>query len=153
MKRVDRLSLTMAMVAIVAVALAHPAPAVAQWNDYARDAQHSAQSTVASEPLNQILWSTPVDLDPQFADGDLHIHYGSPLVTAANTVIVPVKTGATGGFEVQAINAATGVPIWTLTTDYILPAHDWTPVFGPALISKPRLYFPGAGGTILPRSA
>jgi hypothetical protein len=148
MKRVDRLSLTMAMVAIVAVALAHPAPAVAQWNDYARDAQHSAQSTVASQPLNQILWSTPVDLDPQFADGDLHIHYGSPLVTAANTVIVPVKTGAAGGFEVQAINAATGVPIWTLTTDYILPAHDWTPVFGPALTSKPRLYFPGAGGTV-----
>jgi hypothetical protein len=69
-------------------------------------------------------------------------------VTAQNTVIVPMKTGATGGFQVEAHRGTDGLRKWSLATDYILPPHNWTPVFGPVLTSTPRLYFPGAGGTV-----
>ena len=101
-----------------------------------------------------IHWQTPVDLDPQYNGNDLLIHYGSPLVTAANTVIVPVKTGATGGFEVQAISAVNGASRWTLTSDYaLMPAggtngYDWTPSYSPTLTPSNRLYFAGDGGTV-----
>ena len=71
-----------------------------------------------SQALNQIIWSTPVDLDPQLPVASfLATHYGCPMVTAANTVIVPVKTGATGGFRVDARNGVNGNLVWTLPTD------------------------------------
>jgi hypothetical protein len=118
------------------------------WSDYAHDPQHSGVSDVASQPLEQIHWQTPVDLNPQFSGSDLLIHYGSPLVTANNTVIVPVKTGASDGFELEGIDGATGALKWTATTDYILPPHNWTPSYSPALSPSGRLYFAGVGGTI-----
>jgi hypothetical protein len=118
------------------------------WSGYGHDPQHDAIASVASQPLNRILWQTPVDLNPQYSDGELLIHYGSPVITRANTVIVPVKTGATGGFEVEALVGATGATNWVQSTDYILPAHYWTPSFSAALTPKNRLYFPGGGGTV-----
>ena len=66
------------------------------WSGYGHESQHDAIAPVASQPLNHILWHTPVDLDPQYSGSELLIHYGSPLVTRSNTVIVPVKTGAAG---------------------------------------------------------
>jgi hypothetical protein len=63
-------------------------------------------------------------------------------------VIVPVKTGANGGFEVEALNGATGSVLWTQTTDYVLPPHNWTPSYSPVLTAQNRLYFAGAGGTL-----
>jgi len=65
--------------------LAFAVPAFAQWNGFAHDAQHSAQSPAASQTLNHVLWSAPVDLDPQASGRFLAVHYGSPLITAANT--------------------------------------------------------------------
>ena len=62
-----------------------------------------------------IRWQTPIDLNPQYSGDDLLIHYGSPAITAANTIIVPVKTGATGDFMVNGLNAATGAQFWTMT--------------------------------------
>ena len=118
------------------------------WSGYGHDAQHDAIAPVASQPLNRILWQTPVDLNPQYSGSELFIHYGSPAITRSNTVIVPVKTGALGGFEVEALAGATGATNWTQTTDYILPPHGWTPSFSPVLTPKNRLYFPGAGGTV-----
>jgi len=35
------------------------------WAGYGRDPAHTAQVTTGSQPLNQIRWSTPVDLQPQ----------------------------------------------------------------------------------------
>ena len=84
-------------------------------------------SPVASQSLEGINWQTPVDLAPQFSGEYLLIHYGSPVVTAGNTVIVPVKTGATEGFQLQARDGKTGALKWTVTTDYLLPPHGWTP--------------------------
>ena len=79
------------------------------WNDYADNTQHNAISPAASQPLNHILWQTPVDLNPQYSGTELLIHYGSPLITRSNTVIVPVKIGATDGFRVEAHTATNGV--------------------------------------------
>jgi hypothetical protein len=118
------------------------------WGSFAGTGQHTAQAPVSSAPLNQVLWKTPVDLKPQYSGGDLLIHYGSPLLTDANTVIVPVKTGATDGFQVEGHDGATGAKLWTKSTDYTLPPHGWTPSFSPVLTSTGRLYYPGAGGTV-----
>ena len=118
------------------------------WSDYAHDAQHSAISPAASQPLHRILWQTPVDLNPQYTGGELLIHYGSPLITRSNTVIVPVKTGASGGFRVEAHAGNTGATNWMQTTDYVLPPHNWTPSFSGTLTPKNRLYFPGGGGVV-----
>jgi hypothetical protein len=118
------------------------------WSDYAHDAQHSAISAVASEPLGCIHWQTPVDLNPQFSGGELLIHYGSPLITSSNTVLVPVKTGASGGFRFEAHAGTNGTLKWMQPTDYLLPPHYWTPSFSGTLSPSNRLYFPGGGGTV-----
>src|SRR5262245_795133 len=78
------------------------------WANYAHDPQHTALSKVASQPLTRIRWQTPVDLNPQYSGTNLLIHYGSPIVTAANSVIVPVKTGATDGFRLDVRNGTNG---------------------------------------------
>jgi hypothetical protein len=119
-----------------------------RWAGYGHDPQHTAQSSTASQPLQRIKWSTPVDLNPQYNGNDLFIHYGSALITGANTVIVPVKTGATDGFRVEGRRGANGTLLWTANTDYVLPPHGWTPSYGIALSPRNVLYFPAAGGVI-----
>src|SRR5262245_57917320 len=75
---------------------------VPAWGNYNGNAQHNGISTTALQPMNVIKWSTPVDLNPQYSGGGaLLIHYGSPLATAGNTIVVPVKTGANNGFVVE----------------------------------------------------
>lgn len=118
------------------------------WLNYSHSPQHTAVSDVQSQTLSRIKWQTPVDLSPQYVGSELLIHYGSPLVTAANSVIVPVKTGAVDGFRVDVRNGADGSLKYTLNTDYSLPPHDWTPSFGPVLTVRNRLYWAGAGGTV-----
>lgn len=59
------------------------------WSGYGHDAQHSGVSSVAAQTLGHVKWQTPVDIDLQNTPGELLIHYGSPLVTAANTVSFP----------------------------------------------------------------
>ncbi len=122
------------------------------WAGYAGNAQHQAQSAIASQPLQRVLWTTPVDLVPPYrAGGFLLIHYGSPAISAANTVLVPVKTTATGGFRVEARAGADGRLLWQQTTSYVLPASSWTPSFNVALDRNSRLYMPESGGRLLAR--
>jgi cytochrome c oxidase assembly protein Cox11 len=119
------------------------------WSSYAHDPQHTDISTVASQALETIRWSTPVDLAPNYVNGgELLIHYGSPLVTVNNTVLVPVKTTSAGGYRIEAHNGATGQLMWEVSTDYQTPDSNWTPSFAPVLTPQGRLYFPGIGGTI-----
>ena len=129
-----------------------PAAAVdgpAWWN-FGRDVQHSAGGAIASQDLNRISWSTPLDLAPQVrANGALLIHYGSPVVTSHNTVVLPVKTGAAGGFRIEARSGGNGGVIWTAATDYQLPPHNWVPSYNLALSAANRLYAPGSGGKLL----
>ncbi|HEV2695293.1 MAG TPA: hypothetical protein VG347_20535 [Verrucomicrobiae bacterium] len=118
------------------------------WSGHAHDAQHSALSPTASQSLNRIEWRTSMDGLVQFRGNFLAIHYGSPLVTRSNTVIVPVNTGLTNGFLVEALSGASGATNWTWVTDYLLPPHNWIPGLSSALTPKGRLYLPGGGGTV-----
>ena len=120
---------------------------VGVWATHAHDAQHTAVSSVASQPLNTIHWHVPVDLDPP--TGEIFIHYGSPLVTAANTVIVPVKTGA-NSFRVEAHNGTTGSLLWTQKTGYQAPSAGFIPGLGPTLFGN-QLFVPDIAGRVLVR--
>ena len=117
------------------------------WLTHSHDEQHSALSTVEAQPLSLIHWHTPVDLDPP--QGEIFIHYGSPLVTAANTVVVPVKTGS-NSFRVEAHNGVTGKRIWTQNTGYQAPSADFIPGLGPT-ISGNQLFVPDIAGRVLVR--
>lgn len=123
-----------------------PGPA---WFGYARDAQHTALLSFAAQPLNGIHWSHPVDLAPQYVSGDLFIHYGSPVITANDTVLMPVKTGATGGFRVEARNGVDGSLMWKIDTGYELPpGGGFTPSYNMVLTAAGRLYYPESGGRL-----
>ncbi len=116
------------------------------WLTHSHDEQHSGVSSVASQPLTRIRWHVPVDLAPP--QGEIFIHYGSPLVTQANTVIVPVKT--TTGFRVEAHNGATGVRMWTQQTKYQVPGATFLPAIGPT-ISNNQLFVPDFAGRVIVR--
>lgn len=108
--------------------------------------QHTANYSPVAQDLNAIHWSTSIDLNNTGA----FAHYGAPLLTPANTILVPVKT-ASNGFQVNVFNAADGTALYTLTSDYIMPSHNWIPSYQPGLAvngGSTRLYYAGAGGTI-----
>jgi hypothetical protein len=137
------------LVTVVAVLAAAALQAhAASWQGHAANAQHTAVAPAAAQPLNRIIWTTPIDLKPTLSGGELLIHYGSPIVTAADTLVLPVKVNSSGGFRVEAHNAASGAVIWSLNSDYVLPAHDWTPSYGPVLTAQNRLYYPAAAGIL-----
>ena len=120
------------------------------WRGFARDPQHSALAAIATQDLNRISWSTPIDLAPQFRPGGaLLIHYGSPVVTSHNTVVVPVKTGAAGGFRIEARSGSNGGLIWSANTDYVLPPSNWVPSYNVALTTGNALLAPAVGGKLL----
>ena len=127
------------------------APSEPFWPGYGRNPQHTAQVSTGTQPLNRILWQTPVDLQPQYSGTNLLIHYGTPLITSAGNVLVTVKTGASGGFQIESRNANSGFLHWTQTTDYDLPPHNWVPSCGSTLTPTNKLATPAAGGTILLR--
>jgi len=119
------------------------------WSSHAGGPQHTGVSGIESQPLEQVRWQTPVDLNPQYNGGNyLLIHYGSPLVTAANTLVLPVKTGGGQQFRVEARDGATGALKWTQATDYLMPPHNWVPSYSHTLTPQGRYYFAGAGGTV-----
>jgi hypothetical protein len=119
------------------------------WWSYARDAQHSALGAIASQPLQRILWHTPVDLAPTHSPGgELFAHYGSPVVSSKNTVVIPVKTTSQGAFRLEARQGFDGALVWSAASDYVLPAHNWLPSYNLALTQSNRVYAPGAGGKL-----
>jgi hypothetical protein len=123
------------------------------WAGFAGNAQHTAVGAIAAQRMDGIYWTTPVDLAPQLSStGALLTHYGSPVITRHDTVIVPVKTGATGGFRIEARVGATGDLKWMLNSSYLLPPHRWVPSFNPVLTPDGRVWMPESGGRVLIRS-
>src|SRR5215471_4459235 len=100
-----RFVVTAIVVALAGVASARPTP---DWQGYGHDPQHSGIASVPAQRPLHVRWSTPVDLAPQYTGDTLYIHYGSPLVTRRNTVIVTVKVGATDGFQLEGHRGDTG---------------------------------------------
>jgi hypothetical protein len=118
----------------------------AQAPTFAGNAQHTSVYPAPAQNLNAIKWSTTIDLNPTTT-----AHYGAPVITASNTVLVPVKT-ANNGFRVDAFNGNNGAAKYIINTDYILPTHNWVPVYNPCIATGSfgtRMYYAGAGGTIL----
>jgi len=124
------------------------------WRGHAGNAQHTARAPRAGQSLAAIHWSMAIDLAPPEGSrrarhpDELLIHYASPMITAMNTVLVPVKTSSSGNFEIKAARGKTGSILWTLSTDYVLPPHDWTPPLPAHLTAQNRLYVAGSGGTV-----
>jgi hypothetical protein len=122
------------------------------WPGFGGNAQHSAQSKIASQSISRILWQAPVDLMPPLrAGGDLLIHYGSPVISANHTVLVPVKTSTIGDFQIEARKGSDGSLLWRMASDYILPNAAWTPAYNIALNQNNQVIVPAAGGRLLLR--
>jgi hypothetical protein len=131
-----------------------PPPAVngPAWLGFGADAQHAATSQIATQDLSRILWKTPVDMAPQYtAQGYLLVHYGSPAVTSRNTVLVPVKRAVQELYRVEARSGFDGALVWSMDSDYVMPAHDWTPSYNVTLTRSNRVYAPAAGGRVMYR--
>lgn len=125
-----------------------PHASAAAWQGHAGNAQHTAVAPAAAQKLNRIVWTTPIDVKPQLTGGELLVHYGSPIITAANTLILPVKGGSTAGFRVEARNSTSGALVWSATSNYLPPPHDWVPSYGPVLTASNRLYYALGGGVL-----
>ena len=118
------------------------------WSGHGHDPQHSGISQTAAQPLQRVRWSMPVDLQPQYTGTILYIHYGSPVITRLNTLVMPVKTGDYDGFRIEAREPADGAVKWILPSDYSLPVTGWVAPCGIALTPRNRVCFPGGGGTV-----
>ncbi|HEU4374650.1 MAG TPA: hypothetical protein VFS02_14220 [Telluria sp.] len=131
-----------------------PVPAVngPAWLSYGGDAQHSATAAIRTQDLARIVWSTAVDVAPQYSpQGYLLVHYGSPVITAKNTVVIPVKRGASNAFRVEARIGGNGALAWSVDSDYVVPQHNWTPPYNVTLTKANRVVMAGAGGKVFYR--
>lgn len=126
-------------------------PAGPAWLNFGRDPQHSAQAgSVAAQPISRLAWRADIDLQPVRRDDSLDTgHYGSPVISGRNTVVLPVKVTSAGTFRVEARSGSDGALKWQADTDYSLP--HVRAAFNVALTTGGRVYFPGAGGKLFYR--
>ena len=113
------------------------------WDGFASNPQHTAISTVASQPLETIRWQAPIDLAP-FETA----HYGTPMATAADTIIFPVRTSSSDTFRVEARSGIDGSLLWSQDSGFVMPPHAWLPEFPATLTPSGRLYFADANGVV-----
>ena len=144
-----------AQIAVAGRTPAGGAPAV-EWAGFAGNAQHTAMAREPAQPLTRIRWRAKVDLAPGRVQGQLTTNYASPMITAANTVLVPTRVSAKAGFRVIAYSGASGARRWSLDTDYrpFVYAHaakNSPPALPAVLTPSGTLAVAGAGGTVLVR--
>jgi hypothetical protein len=122
-------------------------PVVGAVPTFAGNAQHTSAYTPTAQDLGRVKWTTSLNSNT----GGPAARYASPVITAANTVVVPSQI-AGGAFQLNAFNGVTGASMYALSTDYVAPTSTTTPVYQPVLVntaSGTRLYYAGAGGTIV----
>jgi hypothetical protein len=128
--------------------------ALSGWTGFANDAQHTGTAPAAPQPLRSIHWSVKVDHKPSCCD-DGPIAHASPMITPANTVVVPVRLGPSKGFVVKAFDGADGTRVWTMPSNYTPPldaVDEWPPPM-PASLVGGGVAVAGAGGTVLVRTS
>ncbi len=81
-----------ALTAATAPPSAARGPAVPAWAGFAGNAQHTAIAPASPQPLDRVHWHVAVDQKPDNIPPDGPIaHYASPMITSANTVVVPTR--------------------------------------------------------------
>jgi hypothetical protein len=128
---------------------------VSGWTGFANAAQHTGVAPAAPQPLDRIHWKVSVDHKPDCCEDGPIAHYASPMITSANTVVVPIRMGPRKGFELVAFAGADGAKKWTVPTDYTVPIGaktEWPPPIPASLLSDTKVAVAAAGGTILVRS-
>jgi hypothetical protein len=130
-----------------------------EWAGFAGNAQHTAVASQPAQPLQRIRWRAKVDLAPKRIQKSLTSHYGSPMITAANTVLVPTRVSAKAGYRVVAYWGTSGARRWWLDTDYRQPAFTVGSGGTAAMLPLPAVLTPSttlavaaAGGTVLMRA-
>ena len=137
------------------------------WPQWGHDQQHTGTVNVAGQNLNKILANIVYDpfveqeKAPENGDGDLLIHYQTPLVDG-NDVYMEFKTGTYTSittWETQTWNEKKLswrgnhlVEQWSFQTNwkpvpFNAAGPSWEPVFHAALAGD-FVYVPGAGGTV-----
>jgi hypothetical protein len=143
-----------AQIAVAGNSPADGTPAV-EWAGFGGNAQHTAVASVLPQPFKRIRWRAKVDLAPYQIQGSLTSNYASPMITAANTVLVPTRVSAKSGYRVVAYSGTSGVRLWSLDTDYRSPLVSTPPAAAPSLpavlMPSTTLAVAGAGGTVLMR--
>ena len=89
--RLERSASRWLSAAVLSVAVGLPGVAAAQVPTFAGNAQHTSNYTAPAQDINAIRWSVSIDENLTTA----FVHYGSPLVTASNTVITGIKLPVT----------------------------------------------------------
>jgi hypothetical protein len=127
-----------------------------EWAGFAGNAQHTAVASRPAQPFERIRWRAKVDLAPDKTQGSLTSNYASPMITAANTVLVPTRISAKSGYRVVAYSGTSGARLWSLDTDYRSPLVTTPPAAAPSLPAvltpSTTLAVAGAGGTVLLRA-
>ncbi len=124
------------------------------WVGHGGNSAHTGISNTPSRQLDQIVWQTPIDLNPRYSGNDLLTHYGETCITSSNVVISSVKQNLNDGFNIRAFSGANGTPIWTEVTDYSVPSQGWIPSCGPTLVytrgtqKDPWVAYPMGGGRV-----
>ena len=139
----------------------------AGWPQWGFDQEHTGAVNVAGQKLNHILANIVYDpfvedeKAPENGDGDLLVHYQTPLVDG-NDVYMEFKTGTYTSittWETQIWNEKklswvgnNLVEQWSFQTDwkpvpFNPPGPSWEPVFHATLAGN-FVYVPGVGGTV-----
>ncbi len=160
-----RLVTATGVAAAVAVALtagtaggtqADVAPPTPAWTGFAANAQHTGVAPASPQPLTSVHWHARVDRHPEtFPPFGPFAHYGSPMITSTNTVVVPTRIGRRRGFELDAYAGADGTRKWRVPTDYTLPSsasRAFPPPLPATLLDDRHVAVAAAGGTLMIRS-
>lgn len=113
------------------------------WETVGQDAQHTGVSPFASQPLQDVQWNSATDVTTPETAGAT---YGAPVITRYGNLMIPLSF-PDGRYAVQAISGYDRHVLWTIFSDYTVPAGQQGS-FSVALSPDNRLYFPGRGGRI-----
>ncbi len=89
------------------------------WYGYDRDAQHTGESDRIADLRRHLVVHARRPRAAIPPGGAPLTHYGSPVVTTNNTVVILVKTGPGGGYRIEGRDGVTGVLLWSAATDYL----------------------------------